>query len=251
MTDLYTITVISVIYFISCIYASSVGSGSLLVLPAMLFMGVPATITVATNRMARLFSSSYASKRFLDKIKITQVNLKEILIATAVGTIAGAMFVISISEALLKTIVIAFVVFAGLFVLLFNKKGLKESKPIKIKGRRLIDFIFYSTNGFYRVIAGTAAGTFVRIYSIVVDGTDFLQASTIASVLSAFAALIPTIIFIYYGLIDYPLAISMVVFGIIGTHLGTKLAIEKGNVFIQKLFVIISFALIGKLLFFP
>ena len=73
--------------------------------------------------------------------------------------------------------------------------------------------------------------------------------STIGFAINIFAS----IVFIFAGIIDYWLAFYMIIVGILGSYLGAKTAMKKGNKFIRRLFlllvVIISIRLLISVIF--
>ena len=57
-------------------------------------------------------------------------------------------------------------------------------------------------------------------------------------------------VFFYQGLIDFSVGIPLALSMSLGAYCGAKLAIIKGNLWIRKLFIILSIALAVKLLVF-
>jgi uncharacterized protein len=80
-------------------------------------------------------------------------------------------------------------------------------------------------------------------------GFDFLTASASSKVLNwctNFAALVA---FASAGQVLYALALPMAVCNIMGSLVGTRLAVLKGNSFVRVLFLAIVSALIAKLIY--
>src|SRR5690554_3183730 len=81
------------------------GSGTLLTLPLLIFLGLPAPIANGTNRIGVLFQTVVATRHF----KKNQVfEWREALFPTVsavVGAIFGAMFASNLNEELLNRII--------------------------------------------------------------------------------------------------------------------------------------------------
>ena len=67
---------------------------------------------------------------------------------------------------------------------------------------------------------------------------------------SVFSAVLATIIFAYFGIIDYQVGIVLLIGMALGGYIGTRTAIKKGNKFVKLAFLIVIIASAIKLIFF-
>tara|TARA_Y100000310_G_C20686687_1_gene819459 strand:+ start:1602 stop:2357 length:756 start_codon:yes stop_codon:yes gene_type:complete len=248
--ELIHLIIFLIIVFFSNFFASIVGGASLLILPAMLILGIPADITVATNRFHRVFATGTSSITYLRKIKVNYKLLFWYCLISIIGGVLGAFIVLSLNESILKLIVSIFLLILGVYFIFNKDLGIKDSKA---KPNKLVSYIVLFILGVYRTIVGSAAGTFTRAYLIISDKLTFLQSATFGSTIGFAINIFASIVFIFAGIIDYWLAFYMIIVGILGSYLGAKTAMKKGNKFIRRLFlllvVIISIRLLISVIF--
>ena len=79
---------------------------------------------------------------------------------------------------------------------------------------------------------------------------DLVEANAVKVVLVSAYTCIVLIIFIYQGLIDWHLAGILIIGNVLGSFVGSRLAIKKGSSYLRKVLVFALIAMAIKLLFF-
>ena len=79
------------------------GGGSLLVLPIMIFLGIPSPVANATNRVALLFQNITGTIRFKQSGNLEVKPIIHITIAAICGSIIGSIFAVKISSEVFST----------------------------------------------------------------------------------------------------------------------------------------------------
>ena len=251
--DPIILAILLVVVFFSNIYGSSVGGGGLIVIPAMFLAGIPANITVGTNRFYRIFASGAGALKFLKEVRVDLKNIVLYATLSVAGSIAGALVVISLDESVLKLVISIALLLLAVFFLLKKDLGLKEQKQETVKQNLAASSAVMLLIGAYRSIIGSASGTFLRMYFLIKEKLTFLQAATYSGVIATISNIAASLVFINAGIIDYWIALYMIIAGVAGSYIGARLAIKKGNTFVRKLFLIVvilsSLKLIGGVLF--
>jgi uncharacterized membrane protein YfcA len=67
------------------------GGGSMLTLPALMMLGMPADVANATNRVGVLMQSVTGAKGFSDQDKLDKSTILPVLVPTLVGALAGSL----------------------------------------------------------------------------------------------------------------------------------------------------------------
>ena len=251
--DPIVLAILLVVVFFSNVYGSSVGGGGLLVIPVMFLAGIPTGITVGTNRFYRIFASGAGALKFVKEVKVDLKNVVLYATLSVIGSVVGALIVISLDQAILKLIISIALLFLAVFFLLKKDLGLKEHKQEAVKQNLVASSTVMFLIGAYRSIIGSASGTFLRMYFLIKEKLTFLQAATYSGVIATISNIAASLVFINAGIIDYWIAGYMIIAGVAGSYLGARLAIKKGNTFVRKLFLIVvvlsSLKLIGGILF--
>ncbi|MEJ6591224.1 MAG: TSUP family transporter, partial [SAR86 cluster bacterium] len=82
------------------------GGGSMLTLPALMLLGMPADIANATNRVGVLFQSLAGVKGFKDQDKLDSSAIGPVLIPTLLGALVGSLFAAYLPVGVLKPILL-------------------------------------------------------------------------------------------------------------------------------------------------
>lgn len=252
--DLLMLALIVATTFFAQFYASSVGGASMLTLPVMFLAGMPSNIAVGTNRVYHVFTTALAASKFLKKTKFEMRNLVLYLVTGTAGAVLGAFVAISLDEKMLKSLISAVLLALGVFFLAKKDFGLREHKPEKAGEKNLVVAgIAVFALGLYRSVIGSAGDTFLRIFFVIKERLSFLQAAAYSSVIAFAGNVFATVVFMWSGVIDYWVALPMIVAGILGTYVGVQIAIKGGNELIRKIFlalvIITSLRLIGGVIF--
>jgi len=111
------------------------GGGSMLTLPALMMLGMPADIANATNRVGVLLQSIAGAKGFNDQNRLDKAAIGPILVPTLVGALIGAMLASYLPVELLKPILLLTMV--GMALVMLVKPAVVVpplgSQPLSVK----------------------------------------------------------------------------------------------------------------------
>jgi uncharacterized membrane protein YfcA len=100
--------------------------------------------------------------------------------------------------------------------------------------------------GFYDGFFGPGTGSFLVFLFVRFFGFDFLAASAVAKVVNVACNFAALAWFGYSGHLIWQLGLMMAAFQVIGSILGTKLALKHGSGFVRRLFLVVVVVLIFK-----
>jgi len=237
--------------FVVSIFSVSVGGTSLITVPLLISLGMVSRNAVATNMFALIFLSLSGAAGFRKEIRKNQLKiLAPLCVLTGIGSLIGAHLVLAIEPDVLKMVIaIMICIFSGSF---FLKKslGIQESDE-KISNARIA--IGTSAVFVLGVYGGFFSGGYVTLLSYVLVltfGLSFLQVAFITKIFNIFSSLIACAFFYYHGLIDFSVGVPLAFSMSLGAFLGSKLAMQKGNIWVRNLFIVAAVFFAVKLLFF-
>ena len=235
--------------FVVASFALSGGIG-LVMRPLMIFFGVPPQITIGTSRVSAI-PGGIISQIVLHKSKMIDWKLVLILAPINVlGGLLGLFVIVYLDDVLLKQIIGVLLIFAA-FSFMFNKKiGLAKSKPKLGKFHYLISGPIILILGSLLVIVG-GTGPLAKLLFIFGYGKTYIEAAAIQKAINFWQTFITTFFFIALLLVDWLLLLVLVITSSIGTYVGTKFVLRKGERYLQILLVIVVLASAIKLIFFP
>lgn len=225
------------------------GGGSLLTLPVLIFMGLPAAVANATNRLGILTQNltaiaSFSKKRVLDFRLGTLVVLPSL-----VGGYLGALYATQINDALFHKL-LAVIMVVCVVISIKRPKTLWGIEKLSSRMRLVLTLILFFFIGIYGGFVQAGVGYFIIIALTLLQNLDLVKTNAIKVYVVFFFTAVAMIPFIRANLIHWPLALCLALGNSVGALLGAHLAVTRSQVWLQKvlLFSVIVFAI--KLLFF-
>lgn len=209
------------------------GGGSMLTVPFLIFLGLPANVANATNRVAILFQNIVSTRKFRQQ-KILDIRTdSKLLLPTALGSIAGAFIAVDIHEDLLQKIIAGLLVVMFFMVLLDSDSWVKNNTEKAKAKNPLIRFLIFFGIGFYGGFIQIGVG-FILLAGLVLGcGFDLLKANAIKLFIILFYTIIALGIFIYYDLVDWKTGLLLACGNMSGAWLGARLSLKWGAKFIR------------------
>lgn len=234
--------------FIGGFFNTFVGAGSLMSIPALIFLGLPPTVAIATNRLGVIGSDIadwyvFHRKEFID-YKVGML----LAVPSLIGAVIGASIVLEFDEELLK-LIIAAASFAILMLMIFNpgagiRRAHKDLKGYHYAGIIFLCFIIGIYGGFY----GAGAGTFLFYVLILIAGETFLESAGTRVMANLSFSLMAAGIFAYNGVINYSWTVPLFIGSFAGSFISAYYSEKIGNVWIKRLFFAVVLIMVIKLL---
>lgn len=220
-----------------------VGGGGLITLPALLASGIPAHLSLATNKLQSVFGSFTATLTYF-KAR-TMKHLAWGVVFTGLGAGLGAYIVLLVNDKHLKLIILIFLSLTFLYTLLRPNLGKHKSKA-KIKNIKIFHVLCGLTLGFYDGFLGPGTGSFWIFACVAFLGYDMKNASINTKILNFSSNIVALAIFLWHYEVLWLVGFLMGFAQIVGAFLGSKLVLKTQGAFIKKLFLIVVGATILK-----
>jgi len=228
---------------------SVVGGGGLIQLPALLILlpGVSVPTLFGTNKMAAVAGTGVATYRYSRHVTIDWKLVGPAAAAAFVFSSLGSRTVTLLEPAFLRPIVLVLLVLVAIYVFVVKDLGLVHQPKHAQRKAVWLGILTGAVIGFYDGFFGPGTGSFLIFIFVGIFGFDFLSASASAKVLNLATNLASVLYFGATGHILYRVALPMAACNILGSFVGTRLAILKGSRFVRIFFLIVVGALITKL----
>ena len=245
MLDLVTVALASLLAgFVDAV----VGGGGLVLIPAL--FGVfpttaPATL-FGTNKAASVWGTAWATGQFARRVTLNWRALLPAAAVALVGSFAGAWVVTLVSaEGLRRALPL---ILLGVLIYTLAKKDLGREHAPRYQGRRetLMAAAIGLVIGFYDGFFGPGTGSFFVFLFVRLLGYDFLHASATAKLMNTATNLAALGLFAWKGHVWWHIAAVMAVTNVLGSLIGTRLALARGAGFVRGMFVVVVSALILK-----
>jgi uncharacterized membrane protein YfcA len=226
-----------------------VGGGGLVQLPALLILlpGHSVATIFGTNKCSSIAGTAMASWRYSREVRIDWHIIGPAAATAFIFSYLGSRAVTLINPAILRPLILALMVVVAIYVFFARTTGLIHQPKHPHDRARWFGLLTGAGIGFYDGFFGPGTGSFLIFIFVGFFGFDFLFASASAKVINLGTNLASVIYFSATDHILYRAAIPMAACNILGSLLGTRLAILKGSTFIRIFFLVVVTALIAKL----
>jgi uncharacterized protein len=234
--------------FLAGFIDSIVGGGGLIQTPAMLIFlpQVPIPTLLGTGKVSGIAGTAAALWRYARNIRINWSSILPAAIAAFIFSFLGARAVSHIPADALRPVVLVLLVSVAVYT--FFKKDLGSLHAPKLSPARetLLAVVIGVVIGFYDGFFGPGTGSFLIFAFIGLFGFSFLAASAAAKLVNVATNLSALLYFAYTGQILYHIGIPMAICNVLGSQLGSRLALSKGSGFVRGFFLVIVSAIILK-----
>ncbi len=237
-----------VVFFLTSVVGVVTGSNSLIAVPAMFQLGVPAKVAVATNMFALVFMSVGGTIPFLRNRTIDVRRILPLLVITLVSSALGALIVGLITDQSLKLIVSIAMIVVALFILAKRDAGVAAERAVPLKYQVLV-FVLTFLLGIY---GGLFSGGYVTMLTAVLVaffGMTFSQSVASTKLINVVSSSIATAVFMWQGLVDYRLGVVLGLTMFVAAYVGAHYATKMNDLWLKRIFLAAVFLLAFKTLF--
>lgn len=226
------------------------GSGSLLTLPLLMFIGLPPTVANGTNRIGIMLQSLVGSLGFRKQGVLDAKAGISLGIPSVAGSVVGALIALAISSKMMERAV-GILLIIMFFVILFKPEAwLKGKDSTQMKPGSLLNWIIFFLIGVYGGFIQAGVGFFLLGGLVLGAGLDLVKANALKNFLVFLYTPFALAVYIIGGQVDYKAGLILSVGTMAGAWLGTKTAVTWGPVFIRYVLLIAVLVSAIQLIFF-
>lgn len=226
-----------------------VGGGSLITIPTLIHLGLPAHTAIGTDKLGNLGIATAGWYQFNRKRLIDYPIGFTVGVPMMLGAGLGSNIVLAINESMLKIIIAIVTIFVLIFIAFFNPKmGIEKSTRVLRRYDYVAGIILAFSIGIYAGIYGGGAGTFLSYTLILVFRQTFLECAGTVKIAGVLYMPMSASIFGLNQAIHYPMALAMFLGTFSGSYVGAHYSDKIGNIWIKRLFLTVVLIMVIKLL---
>ena len=235
--------------FLAGFIDSIVGGGGLVQLPALILFlpQYPIVTLLGTNKMVSITGTAMAMFQYARHIQVPWRTSLFTAAAAFCFSLLGARVVSLLNPQFLRPVIIVLLIMIAVYI--FIKKDFGQTGALRLSKPQQTAFglLAGAAIGFYDGFLGPGTGSFLIFAFIGLFGFQFITASAAAKVVNFATNLAAVLYFLINGYVLFQVALPMMVCNILGSLVGTRLAILRGNRFIRLFFQVVVVAVIVKL----
>lgn len=244
--DFHSLLLLAVAALFAGFVDAVVGGGGLIQIPA-LFTTLPgqspATL-FGTNKFSSVFGTTSAALGYARQVRMPWRTTLPAAFAAFLASYLGAAAVAWLPRDLLRPLILVLLVGAAAYTF-WRKDFGAIHRPTRTGHREmLLALVLGAVIGFYDGFFGPGTGSFLIFLFIRFFGFDFLHASAAAKVVNVSTNLAALAYFIPHGHLLLQAAVVMALFNVLGSRIGSHLAVRHGSGFVRVVFLWVVSALI-------
>lgn len=217
------------------------GGASLICMPVVAWLGLPANAANATNNLATtaqsLFSAvSFGRHGFRDNRLVALLALPALL-----GAILGSWLVVELSERAFSRIV--GLLMLGTLFLVLRRPRPKPRPPgqrVVPRGRAAAGLLIFGALGVYGGFFGGGLGLVMLPTLVLLFDLDLVTGNGVKTALSFVMNLTAAVVFVAHGLVHLPYALPLTAGMLVGARIGVKMSIRGGDAWIRRLLIVVT-----------
>lgn len=225
-----------------------VGGGGLVLVPALFSafpQAAPATL-FGTGKAASVWGTAWATVQYSKRVSLNWPRLLPAAAVALAGSFAGAWAVTQVSADGLRRALPFILVVLLIYTLARKEMGRSHQPRFSGSVETLVAASIGLVIGFYDGFFGPGTGSFLVFMFVRVMGYDFLHASASAKLINVASNAAAFILFAAKGHVWWQIAALMAVANVLGSLIGTRVALARGTGFVRGMFVLVVSALILK-----
>lgn len=234
--SIFDLILLIAVFFVTSAIGVVTGSNSLIAVPVMFQIGIPAKNAIATNMFALVFMSLGGAIPFLRKGRVDLGKISPLLIITAISSAGGALLAGVLGDGSLKLIVSVAMIAVALFTVFRPSIGVAP-KDVVSRGSLAAAFILTFVLGIY---GGLFSGGYVTVLTVVLTaflGMTFSESVASTKVINVVSSSIATAVFMWQGLVFYGLGIVLGITMFIAAFFGAHYATKLNDIWLKRIFV--------------
>jgi uncharacterized membrane protein YfcA len=245
MVDLPIFAALTVVAVLTGFIDSIAGGGGLIMMPALLFAGVPPIQALATNKLQSMFGTSIATWNYARKGLVDLAAHRWPVVATFAGASVGVIAVQMIDAERLRLVIPLLLLAVALYVL-FSPRMTDEDAHHRVGEGGYVPIA--AGIGAYDGFFGPGTGSFFTASLVGLRGLGLTRATELTKLLNLTSNVASVLFFAIGGKMLWALGLCMALGAMLGNYIGSHTAMRFGARIIRPLLVVLSLGLTARLL---
>lgn len=235
--DFWVIVVVCIAGFAVNFFSVVTGGAGLVLTPLLIAFGYPPAGAIAATRFSYLGSSITGTIEFHRRKQIDYKLAIPLSIFGVIGAVIGAFLVVSFEPTILRYSVGFMILFILAIMLIYKDFGEEDRQIVVSVPRLFLGGLFVCLAVILGTLAGGGLIVLISYVLVLVFKESFLHSAGTQKIINDLCFLLQAGIFMYLGLVDYYVAVPLLVVSSAGGWLGSSYNITKGAHWVKKIFI--------------
>ena len=236
------VSCIIVLGLLAGFYGAAAGGASVVGVPGLLLLGVPASGAVAAAHVGALGMYATGGYRLRREGLLEARPLLSLLGCVALGSLLGALLVQRLETERLEPLITLLALAMALLVLTSRRLGFERPVAAPSRPRRRAGYGLAVLVGMYASALIVAWATLLTVLLVCVFGASLLQSVAARMVLGTAVSGVATAVYAVGGTLPRGPSLALCAGMAAGSYLGTSFSLRQGTGFFRVLIVLVTLA---------
>jgi uncharacterized membrane protein YfcA len=223
------------------------GTGSLITLPLLIFLGLPATVANGTNRVGVLLQNIVAVAAFRSGGALELHSAWRLALPAVAGSVLGARLAVDIDQQTMRH-VIAVLLLVMLGIMLMKPERWIAAHASPRSPRLLVEVPVFFAIGVYGGFLQAGVGIFLLAALVLGAGFNLVGANGVKNLIVLLLTVVAIPVFVLHDQVQWAMGLVLGAGQAAGAWVAARVAIKRGAQFV-RMFVIVTVLLSAIALF--
>jgi uncharacterized membrane protein YfcA len=224
------------------------GGGSLITMPVLIFLGLPAAMANGTNRIAILLQNLTSITGFRRRGYFEPRVALRLALPAVAGSLLGSRLAVDLPDALFNRILAAVMIAVLLLILLKPTRNVAEKEITLSRGREIGLMAVFFLVGIYGGFIQGGVGFIIITVLSVFTGASLVRINSLKVFIVAVYTVSSLIVFFLHGKINLAAGLVLAAGNSLGAWAGTSFSVKKGDRWIKIILTVTILAMTARLL---
>jgi uncharacterized protein len=231
-SDLWLLAAVPITGVLAGFINTLAGSGSLITLPILILLGLPANVANGTNRVGVVVQNIVAVATFRRHGAFDSRGLWPLVIASVVGSVLGANLAVDLDERLLRQMIgVLMLVMIGVMFVQPERWLAEHQEPRK--SRPWLELPLYFVIGIYGGFLQAGVGVFLLAALVLGSGFNLVTANAAKNLFVLVFTAAALVVFIAHDQVNWMLGLLLAAGQAVGAWIAVKMTVRRGAKFVR------------------
>jgi uncharacterized membrane protein YfcA len=222
------------------------GSGSLITLPILILLGLPANVANGTNRVGVVMQNVVAVATFRRFGALDASGTWKLVVPSVVGSIIGAQLAVDLDEALLRKIIGVLMLLMIVVMFIQPERWLQEH--MARRARLWVEVPLFFVIGIYGGFLQAGVGIFLIAALVLSAGFNLVSANAVKNLMVLVFTAAALIVFIAHDQVNWTIGLLLAAGQSLGAWIAARMAVRRGARFVRWVVIVVIVLSAGALL---
>ncbi len=215
------------------------GSGSLITLPVLIFLGLPANVANGTNRVGVLFQNITSTASFQRKGMMDVRGGLILSLPAIIGSIIGAQIATDLNEAVMERVIGALMVVMLVVIWVDPKKWVQGQLERLDRRPSPLQWLIFFAIGVYGGFIQAGVGIFLLAGLVLSVGYNLVRANAVKNLIVLAFTISALIVFMLNDQVAWGIGLILAIGNALGAWAAARMAVKRGAQFVRWVVILV------------